>query len=107
MLAYLKKLEEEWSEINQYQKLSDIVQVWDFHVEDLEQACACAIEESFQLGLAHCMEMLVLKACFQAGQAELRMAVVQLKERMGVMENSLLASCYRASSCTAISLNSC
>jgi hypothetical protein len=95
MLAHLEKLEGEQSELDQYQKLSEVVQVWDVHTNNLERACACAVEEAGQLALANQMGMSVLKACFQVGQAELRLAVAQLRECMGVLENSLLVAKHK------------
>ena len=38
MLGCLQRLEEERSEIDQYQKLSDVVQAWDTRIDSLERS---------------------------------------------------------------------
>ena len=70
MLTRLEKLEGERSEIDQYQKLLEVVQAWDMRIDLVEHAQMCSHNEMNQVVVVHRMELSVLKACFNVGQAE-------------------------------------
>src|ERR1700757_65955 len=62
MLGRLQKLEEERLEIDQYQKLSDVVQAWDTHINALELSQRNSVSEVGTLTLLYCQELQNMKA---------------------------------------------
>src|SRR5579872_1856880 len=57
MLGHLQKLEEERLEIDQYQKLSEVVQVWDTRIDALELSQRQGVREVLDLTLHYCQEI--------------------------------------------------
>src|SRR5579872_1680268 len=95
MLGRLQKLEEERSEINQYQKLSDVVQAWDTRIDSLERSRSQGVRDANTVALHYRTEMEDLKAQMMATELGNQLQIQQLKERCGAMENAALEAVHR------------
>src|SRR5579872_4179079 len=61
MLERLQKLEGEWSKIDQYQKLSEVVEAWDVRINSLEWSWMQSVHDSNMVALHYCVKMEALK----------------------------------------------
>ena len=94
MMSHLQKLEEEWSEIDQYQKLSDVVQAWDTRIDSLEQSRSQGVRDANTIALHYCTELEDLKAQMMATELGNQLQIQQLKERCGALENASIEAVH-------------
>src|SRR5579872_6818900 len=66
MLEHLQKLEGKRSEIDQYQKLLEVVEAWDVRIDSLEHSQMQSICDNNVVALHYCVEMEGLKVQIQA-----------------------------------------
>src|SRR5579872_5608374 len=95
MLGQLQKLEEEWSEIDQYQKLSEVVQAWDIRIDSLERSRMQGVHDANTVALHYRTELEDIKAQMMATKLGNQLQIQQLKERCGAMENAALEAVHR------------
>src|SRR5579872_4487977 len=88
MLGRLQKLEEERSEINQYQKLLEVVQAWDTRIDSLEQSRSQGVRDANTVALHYRTEVEDLKAQMMATELGNQLQIQQLRERCGTLENA-------------------
>ena len=95
MMTRLSKLEEERSEINQYQKLSDVVQAWDTRIDSLERARSQGVQDANIVALHYRTEVEDLKTQMMATELGNQLQIQQLKERCGALENASIEHVHR------------
>ena len=78
MVDWLQKLEGEWSEIDQYQKLSEVVQVWDTRIDSLERSRMQGVCDANTVALHYRGEIEDLKAQMMATEAGNQLQIQQL-----------------------------
>src|SRR5579872_1548806 len=88
MLGRLQKLEEEQSEIDQYQKLSEVVQAWDTRINSLERSRSQGVRDANTVALHYRTEVEDLKTQMMATELGNQLQIQQLKERCGALENA-------------------
>jgi hypothetical protein len=88
-------LEEEWLEINQYQKLSEVVQVWDTWIDALERSRMQGVQEVGALTLHYHHEIEDLKVQMITTEARNQLQIQQLREQCGAVENAVLEAVHR------------
>src|SRR5579872_6564110 len=91
MMSRLQKLEEERVEIDQYQKLSEVVQAWDTQIDSLERSRPQGVRDANTVALHYCTEVEDLKGQMQATKLGNQLQIQQLRERAGALENTALA----------------
>src|SRR5579872_4748643 len=95
MLGCLQKLEEERLEIDQYQKLSEVVQAWDTHIDSLECLRSQGVRDANTVALHYRTEIEDLKAQMMAMELGNQLQIQQLKECCGAVENVALEAVHR------------
>src|SRR5579872_7486293 len=98
MLGRLQKLEEEQSEIDQYQKLSDVVQAWDTHTDSLEHSRSQGVRDANTVALHYRTEVEDLKAQMMVTELGNQLQIQQLKERCGALENTSIEAVHHIGS---------
>src|SRR6201993_5561646 len=98
MLGQLQKLEEERSEIDQYQKLSDVVQAWDTCINSLECSRSQGVHDANTVALHHRTEVEDLKAQMMATELGNQLQIQQLKEWCGALENASIEAMHHIGS---------
>src|SRR5579872_6974771 len=94
MLGHLQKLEEERSEIDQYQKLLDVVQAWDTCIDSLEHSHSQGVQDANTVALHYRTEVEDLKAQMMATELGNQLQIQQLKERCGALENASIEAVH-------------
>src|SRR5579872_3099007 len=94
MLGQLQKLEEERSEIDQYQKLSKVVQAWDTRIDSLECSRSQGVCNANTVALHYRTKVEDLKAQMMAMELGNQLQIQQLKERCGALENASIEAVH-------------
>jgi len=95
MMTRLNKLEEEKSEIDQYQKLSEVVQAWDARIDSLEWSRSQGVRDANTVALHYRTEVEDLKAQMMATELGNQLQIQQLKECCGALENTSIEHMHR------------
>src|SRR5579872_7209433 len=98
MLGRLQKLEEEQSEIDQYQKLLDVVQAWDTCIDSLEHSHSQGVQDANTVALHYRTEVEDLKAQMMATELGNQLQIQQLKEHCGALENASIEAVHHIGS---------
>src|SRR5579872_7007433 len=94
MLGQLQKLEEERMEIDQYQKLSEVVQAWDTQIDSLEHSRMQGVRDANTVTLHYCTELEDLKAQMVATELGNQLQIQQLKGHCDAVENTALEAIH-------------
>src|SRR5579872_5026835 len=98
MLGQLQTLEEERSEIDQYQKLSDVVQAWDTRIDSLERSRSQGVRDANMVALHYRTKVEDLKAQMMVTELGNQLEIQQLKEWCRALENTSIEAVHRIGS---------
>src|SRR5579872_1083889 len=98
MMGRLAKLEEERAELDAYNRLSEVVQAWDGHIDTLELSRLNSVTEVGALTLEFLHKFEDMKAQMETTERGNQLQIQQLRERCGSLENASLEATHRIGS---------